>query len=113
MKEENENIQNNYNNLNEKLKKIEKDYILLKDENKNLKSKIENYEKDKCINNNKLSDYKIDFFKGNLSNLVNSLMEKISIEKIPNYLQRAFMLNDSIFNEEYYFKGIFPKIILS
>ena len=113
LKEENENIQKNYNNLNEKLKKIEKDYILLKDENKNLKSKIENYEKDKGINRNKRSDYKIDFFKGNLSNLVNSLMEKISIEKIPNYLQRAFMLNDSIFNEEYYFKGIFPKIILS
>ena len=113
LKEENENIQKNYNNLNEKLKKIEKDYILLKDENKNLKTKIENYEKDRGINNNKQSEYKIDFFKGNLSNLVNSLMEKISIEKIPNYLQRAFMLNDSIFNEEYYFKGIFPKIILS
>ena len=110
LKDQKENIKNN-NNLNEKLKQIEKDCNKLKEENKNLKIIIQNLKKG--INTNKIEDYKIDFFRGNISNLVNSMVEKFSFENIPNYLQRAFMLNDSIFNEEYFFKGIFPKIVVS
>ena len=110
LKDQKENIKNN-NNLNEKLKQIEKDCNKLKEENKNLKIIIQKLKKG--INTNKIEDYKIDFFRGNISNLVNSMVEKFSFENIPNYLQRAFMLNDSIFNEEYFFKGIFPKIVVS
>ena len=55
----------------------------------------------------------VDFYRGNISNLVNALTDIFSLEKIPDFLKRAFLLNELIYSDEYYFKGIFPKIILS
>ena len=57
--------------------------------------------------------YKIDYYRGNISNLVNLISEIMPLEKIPDFLKRALLLNDLIYSEEYYFKGIFPKIIVS
>ena len=59
------------------------------------------------------NDYKVSYYTENLSNLTNSLMELIPIETIPDFLQKAFLLNELIYTEDYYFKGIFPKIIVS
>ena len=58
-------------------------------------------------------EYKIDFYKGNISNLVNLINEIIPLQKIPDFIKRTFSLNEFIYSEEYYFKGIFPKIIVS
>ena len=41
------------------------------------------------------------------------MSDKNILENIPDFLKRAFLLNDSIYSEDYYFKGIFPKIIIS
>ena len=106
--------------LEEKIKKIEKPPVINEIKNllevidkKNeeitqLKNEIENLKKEKDSNN-----YKIDFYKGNISNLVNTISEKGHLEKLPDYLKRAFLLDESIYTEEFYFKGIFPKIIIS
>ena len=96
-----------------------------KEDNK-VDNKVENIEEDNGIDNkdnNNINisnhnqeiqtDYKIDYYKGNISNLVNFMSDKITLEIIPDFLVRAFMLNDSIHTEDYYFKGIFPKIIVS
>ena len=140
LKEEKNKIENDYNNLKEEKIKLENDYNSLNEEKKiiekkynNLNEKISLPEKDNKTlnkledidsnnknsidNNNKINTdnkkYKIDYYRGNLSNLINIIMEKIPLEKIPDFLKRVFLLDDSIYNEEYYFKGIFPKIIIS
>ena len=132
LKEEKENIENNYNKFNEEKIKLENDYNTLTEEknnlekklmnaieeNKDLKKQVEEVSKGIIRNHNFVpvptsTNYKIDFFRGNISNLLNIIVEKISLEAIPEFLQRAFMLDDTIYNEEYYFKGTFPKIILS
>ena len=58
-------------------------------------------------------EYKIDYYRGNISNLVNLISEIIPLYKIPDFIKRAFSLNEFIYSDEYYFKGIFPKIIVS
>ena len=55
----------------------------------------------------------MSYYTDNLSNLLNSIIDLIPIETIPDFLKRAFLLNDLIYSEDYYFKGIFPKIIVS
>ena len=56
-------------------------------------------------------DYKINYYKYNISNLLNLISELIPLNNIPDFLQKAFLLNDLIYTENYYFKGIFPKIV--
>ena len=58
-------------------------------------------------------EYKIDYYRGNISNLAYSISENIPLEKIPDCLKKAFLLDDSIYSDNYYFKGIFPKVISS
>ena len=136
LKEEKINLENQINNKNlenkeenkvdneveNKLDNIEENKI--KEENKfdnNIeenKNKEENKEDINDINQSNQNqeiqtDYKIDYYKGNISNLVNFMSDKITLEIIPDFLVRAFMLSDSIYSEDYYFKGIFPKIIVS
>ena len=58
-------------------------------------------------------NYNVNYYKGNISNLTNQICETLSLERIPDFLKRAFLLNDLIYSDEYYFKGTFPKIIIS
>ena len=58
-------------------------------------------------------NYKIGYYKGNISNLMNSISENILLEQIPDFIKRAFALDESIYSDDYYFKGVFPKIIVS
>ena len=81
-------------------------------ENKNeeilkLKKEIENLKAKKPDDN-----YKIEFYKGNIMKLVNSLREQIHYQNLPDFLKKVFLLDESIYTDEYYFKGIFPKIII-
>ena len=106
------------NKNNEKIKKLEvklnKEENLRKSREKeieNLNLEIKNLEEK--INNLINVNYKIDFYRGNISNLVNYLKEEEILEKIPDFLKRCFLIDDSIYNEDYYFKGIFPKIVVS
>ena len=48
-----------------------------------------------------------------ISNLIDTITDTIPLDKIISCLKRAFLINDSIYSEELYFKGIFPKIIVS
>ena len=73
-----------------------------------LKKEIENLKKNTILNH-----YKIDFYKGNISNLVNTMSDKAHLDKLPDFIKRTFILDESIYTENYYFKGIFPKIIVS
>lgn len=59
------------------------------------------------------ANYKIGYYKGNISNLMNSISDNILLEQIPDFIRRAFALDDSIYSDDYYFKGVFPKIIVS
>ena len=45
-----------------------------------------------------------------MTNLISNIFP---LDKIPDFLKRAFLLDDSIYSDNYYFKGIFPKIIVS
>ena len=128
LKEEKAKIENDYNNLKKsKEKKIEN--IPDNQENNvnnNIKEKEPKQEKNELKNNivdnfdynldddvDENVEYKVDYYKGNISNLVNSIYDQIPLDKIPDCLKRVFLINDSIYNEEFYFKGIFPKIIIS
>ena len=55
--------------------------------------------------------YKTDFYRGNISDLVNLIKVDAPLDKIPGFLKRSFKLDESIFTCEYYMKGTFPKII--
>ena len=61
---------------------------------------------------NEASNYKVDYYNGNLYNLLSEISSTLSLEDIPDFLKRAFSLDDEIFTESYYFKGIFPKVLI-
>ena len=74
--------------------------------------KITNKE-NKDTENNIKEQYSVDYYRENLFNLLTKLNESIPLNKIPDFLKRAFSMDDSIYSESFYFKGIFPKIIIS
>ena len=116
IKEEKNKIENDCNILKEEKDNLQNNYNILKEEYEKLKEKVEKLEKGilHTVNRNKsMVEYKINYYTGNISNLINILIDKISLEMIPDFIKRAFLINENIFKEEYYFKGIFPKIILS
>ena len=88
-KEEHENNDNQDENLEDNL-----DYNLDDDVDENL-------------------EYKVDFYKGNIADLVKSISDLIPFDKIPDCLKRAFYIKELIYTEDFYFKGVFPKIIIS
>jgi len=98
----------NYTNSNDK----DKDNDILKSQNPN---SIKNSQQE--INDNNIpdqtSDYIVDYYRNNIFNLLQELNETIPLQEIPDFLKRAFALDDSVFTENFYFKGIFPKIIIS
>ena len=130
-KKEEENTQNEnkneeqYNENIEEKKEEEKNEDILKEE-KSEKNNIEddikkeldfkNVPETEVQKQNSITpfyDYKINYYKDNISNLLNLISELIPLNNIPDFLQKAFLLNDLIYTEDYYFKGIFPKIIVS
>ena len=121
---ENKNEEQNNENIEEK-KEEEKNENILKEE-KSEKNNIEddikkeldfkNVPESEAQKQNSITpfyDYKINYYKDNISNLLNLISELIPLNNIPDFLQKAFLLNDLIYTEDYYFKGIFPKIIVS
>ena len=58
-------------------------------------------------------NYKIDYYRENIFNLLNQLSEDIPLDIVPDFLKRAFAMDEVVFSQEFYFKGIFPKIIIS
>ena len=98
----------NYTNSNNK----DKDNEILKSQNPN---SIKNSQQEINDNNNpdQTSNYTVDYYRDNIFNLLQELNETIALQEIPDFLKRAFALDDSIFTENFYFKGIFPKIIVS
>ena len=111
-------IEKNYIILKNEKENLENKYNTLNNENKILKDKIVELEKI-AINKNPYSidiftgNYKINYYKGKLPNLINLIKDKIILKKIPDFLIRALSLNNSIFTEDFYCEGIFPKIIIS
>ena len=115
-------LNNEIFDLNEKIKQLEKKLKNEEEENsKNqqlIKNQIELIEKkDKEILNlqNEIKNLtklpKIDFYKGNIKEFVNLINNSTPLEKIDESLKRAFLIDESIFTDQYYFKGIFPKIV--
>ena len=98
--------------LEEKIKKNKKSSK--NNENSESMKKILNNEEIETIKNKKEEiNYRIDFYKENISNLVNKMCNEAHLNKIPDFLKRALILDNSIYTENNYFKGIFPKIIVS
>ena len=129
MKELEDKLKNKENENNKNKEEIEKllkiiegkdeEIKRLKDEIKNLKIIFEQKEEInrlkgeiKELKSKPLKEYEVEFYKENISNLLNSLTDVTPLNQIPDFLKRAFNINESIFKEEFYFKGIFPKIIL-
>ena len=111
--DDNKNSTLNFNYINDNNHEITN----LEGKNKNIENNIhENLinESNNNINDSELKKlYIVDYYRGNLFNLLAQLNEAIPLESIPDFIQRAFALDDSVFSESFYFKGIFPKIIIS
>ena len=73
------------------------------------KDELKEKEEDKIETN----IYKVDFYRDNLFNLLNNISQDFPLSSVPDFLKRAFNINESIFFEDFYFKGIFPKVIVS
>ena len=59
-----------------------------------------------------LKSYKADFYRGNISDFISLIKVDAPLDKIPDFLKRSFKLDESIFTDQYYMKGVFPKIII-
>ena len=62
---------------------------------------------------NKNNQTRVKYYNENISNLTNTITDNITLDLIPDFLKRAFLLNELIYEDDYYFKGTFPKIIVS
>ena len=108
------NLNTQINDKNEQINNLQsnlKDYNLLKNEHTQMKSEIEELnELLKAL----MPNYKYDFYRGNLSNLINDISEKLSLDKIPEFMKASFNLEEiDIFDEKTYLKGVYPKIVIS
>ena len=123
------------NNLNEQINNLNKqinvkdeqinslqsnlnDYSELKKENNQMKNLINNQKNEINELNEKLKklmpNYTIDFYRGNLFNFINDISDKLSLDKIPDFMKASFNLEEiNIFDESTYLKGVYPKIIVS
>jgi len=95
-----------------------KDYDKIKQENAQMKTKIDKQGKE--IKNLKerlkklMPNYKCDFYRGNLFNFINNISSKLPLDQIPDYIKASFNLQENeIFDESSYLKGVYPKIIVS
>ena len=77
--------------------------------NGNQKEEVKESKKEEELKLSK--SYKTDFYRGNISDFVNLIKIDTPLDKIPDFLKRSFNLDESIFTNEYYMKGTFPKII--
>ena len=57
--------------------------------------------------------YQIDYYREDIFNLLNKINQALPLEEIPDFIKRAFALDETVFSENFYFKGIFPKILVS
>ena len=57
--------------------------------------------------------YTVSFYNQNLLNFVNNLSSEIPLNKIYSPIRKFFNISDNIYKEDFYLKGIFPKIIIS
>ena len=112
----------NYENENEIIKELEQKLKDKEIENQNYKNEIEKKDEEILklkneinILKSKLSidKYKVDFYRDNISDLINYISDKSYSEKIPDFFKRAFSLDETIYTDEFYLKGLFPKIIIS
>ena len=108
------NLNKQINDKDEQINNLQtnlKDYNSLKNENTQMKNEIEQLKEQlkKFIRN-----YKCDFYRGNLYNLIEDISEKLSLDKIPEFMKASFNLDEiNIFEEKTYLKGVYPKIIIS
>ena len=120
---EKENIKDNeskkeINEINNGKEENESKIISEKEEIQGFNNEIEKQEEGLLeeIENNKeekKSNYKVDYYRENIFNLLNQLENNIPLNNVPDFLKRAFAMNESLYTEQFYFKGIFPKIIVS
>ena len=84
-------------------------------EEKKEEPKEEQKEEPKDDEENKIQEnkYKVDYYRENLFNLLNNLNQNFPLSNVPDFLKRAFNMNENLFFEDFYFKGIFPKVIVS
>ena len=115
----------NENGYDEKIKNLEQKIKDAEEENKKNKCMIEKLmellnkkdeeiaklKKEKNIKTNS-SNYKIDFYKGSISDFTKKIKDFTPFEKIPDNVKKAFSIDELIFTDNYYFTGIFPKLIV-
>ena len=111
--EEDKNKENAENKLEQNVINDEKTNIIKENKEEGDIYNLEQTQKQNKGDITPFYDYQVDYYKGNISNLVNLITDTIPLEEIPDFLKRAFLLNDLIYSDDYYFKGIFPKILIS
>ena len=84
-----------------------------KEEQKQEEKKEEEEQKEKEEFPKPKSNYEVDYYRENIFNLLNQLSEDIPLDIVPDFLKRAFNMDEQLYSPEFYFKGIFPKIIIS
>ena len=106
---ENNEIENNKENNENK----EKESEIISEKNEEIKVEEEKNNEIPKEPEEKIPNYKIDYYRENLFNLLDQLSNDIPLSEVPDFLKRAFAMDESLFSEKFYFKGIFPKIIIS
>ena len=120
----NEQISNLTNQINEKNELINnlqlnlKDFEKIKQENDNMKMELNQQKSEIEELKEQLKKYipiyKCDFYRGNLFNFINIISNKLSLDKIPDFMKESFNLEQiNIYEESTYLQGVYPKIIIS
>ena len=115
------NLNNQINEKNELINNLElksKDFDKIKQEND--KMKIESNQQKNELEQLKellkkyIPKYNCDFYRGNLFNFINIISNKLSLDKIPDFIKESFNLEQiNIYEESTYLQGVYPKIIIS
>ena len=121
-KNNNEEISDNNFKLNQDLNNnlIDLNYIIQNKENnkedilKNSRNVLKSGENQiEEVISEKENIYQIDYYREDIFNLLNKINQALPLEEIPDFIKRAFALDETVFSENFYFKGIFPKILVS
>ena len=75
------------------------------------KTEEENNEPKKQIKKTE-QNIKVDYFTGDINDFIKTIRDKFPLNNIPQINKNIFYLDDSIYKKEFYFKGVFPKILI-
>ena len=59
-----------------------------------------------------INNININYYTGDINDLLKTLKDKIPLNKIPKIYKNVFNLDEKIYKKEFYLRGVFPKIVI-